>query len=148
MSDIEKSPPEAPSSVLFLCGENALRSPMAESIAKHLYGDQIYADSAGVRSGTVDMLAIGVMDEIGIDLSQHNPKQIDDLMDTSFELIISLTPEAQHKAVELTRSSAAELLYWPMPDPSVEEGNRERILAAYRELRDILMARITEQFGE
>ncbi len=62
--------------------------------------------------------------------------------------IVSLTPEAQHKAVELTRSSAAELLYWPMPDPSVEEGNRERMLAAYRELRDILMTRITDRFGE
>lgn len=121
---------------------------MAESIAKHLYGDQIYADSAGVRAGSVDALAIGVMDEIGIDLSKHIPKQINDLMDTSFELIISLTPEAQHKAVELTRSSAADLLYWPMPDPSVEEGNRDRMLAAYRELRDILMARITDRFGE
>jgi protein-tyrosine-phosphatase len=134
--------------MLFLCGENALRSPMAESIAKHLYGDQIYADSAGVRSGTVDELAISVMAEIDIDLSSHIPKQIDDLMDTSFELIISLTPEAQHKAVELTRSSAADLLYWPMPDPSVEEGNRERMLFAYRELRDILVARITDRFGE
>ena len=148
MAEIETKPTAAPSSVLFLCGENALRSPIAESIAKHLYGDQLYADSAGVRSGTVDALAVNVMTEIGIDLSLHSPKQIDDLMDTSFELIISLTPEAQHKAVELTRSSAAELLYWPMPDPSVEEGNRERTLAAYRELRDILMIRITDLFGE
>jgi protein-tyrosine-phosphatase len=145
---LAKNSPEAPSSVLFLCGENALRSPIAESIAKQLYGDRIYADSAGVRSGTVDILAIGVMAEIGIDLSQHEPKRIDDLMDTSFDLIISLSPEAQHKAVELTRSSAAELLYWPMPDPSVQEGNRERLLAAYRELRDLLMTKITDQFGE
>lgn len=148
MTESSPQSPMPPSSVLFLCGENALRSPMAESIAKHLYGDQIYADSAGVRAGDVDALAIGVMDEIGIDLSNHIPKQIDDLMDTSFELIISLTPEAQHKAVELTRSSAADLLYWPMPDPSVEEGNRDRMLAAYRELRDILMARIIDRFGE
>jgi protein-tyrosine-phosphatase len=148
LSRLAKHPPEAPSSVLFLCGENALRSPIAESIAKQLYGDRIYADSAGVRSGTVDILAIGVMAEIGIDLSQHEPKRIDDLMDTSFDLIISLSPEAQHKAVELTRSSAAELLYWPMPDPSVQEGNRERLLAAYRELRDLLMTKITDQFGE
>jgi protein-tyrosine-phosphatase len=141
-------PPAPPSSILFLCGENALRSPIAESIAKHLYGERVYADSAGVRSGEADPLAISVMAEIGIDLSRHIPKRIEDLMDTSFELIISLTPEAQHKAVELTRSSAAELLYWPMPDPSVEEGNRERLLAAYRELRDLLMSRITERFGK
>lgn len=148
MAGTEKKTPAPPSSVLFLCGENALRSPMAESIAKHLYGERVYADSAGVRSGTADALAISVMAEIEIDLSQHKPKQIDDLMDTSFELIISLTPEAQHKAVELTRSSAADLLYWPMPDPSVEEGNRDRMLAAYRELRDILVIRITDLFEE
>lgn len=137
-----------PSSVLFVCGENALRSPMAEGIAKHLYGDRVFVDSAGVRQGEIDALAIEIMAEIDIDISKHQAKQLGDLMDTSFDLIVSLTPEAQHQAVELTRTSAAELAYWPMPDPSVAEGSRDRLLAAYRELRDVLMGRIRQRFGE
>jgi len=137
-----------PSSVLFLCGENALRSPMAEAIGKHHFGNRIYIDSAGVRAGEIDALAIAVLAEDGIDLSNHKSKRLDDLMGSSFDLVISLTPEAQHKAVELTRSSSVELEYWPMPDPSVFEGNRERRLAAYRELRDVLNKRIIDRLGD
>ena len=137
-----------PTSVLFVCGENALRSPMAEGVAKHFYGDRIYVDSVGVREGELDPMAVDVMAEIGIDISGHRPKRLDDLMDTSFDLVITLTPEAQHRAIELTRTSAAEVEYWPMPDPSVFESNREARLAAYRELREILLARIRDRLGD
>ena len=136
------------SSILFVCGENSLRSPMAEAIAKHMFGDRLYVDSAGVREREVDTLAIAVMAEVGIDISQHRPKRLQDLMDTSFDVIVSLSPEAQHQAVELTRSSAAEVAYWPTMDPSVFEGNRETLLAAYRELRGMLTNRIQERFGD
>ena len=113
-----------PSSLLFVCGENALRSPIAEALTKNRYGTEIFVDSVGVRDGDLDPMAIEVMDEIGIDMSRHKSKRLDDLMDTSFEVIVTLTPEAQHKAIELTRVTASEVEYWPTPDPSVAEGHR------------------------
>ncbi|RZO34833.1 MAG: arsenate reductase ArsC [Rhodospirillaceae bacterium] len=140
--------PARPSSLLFVCGENALRSPMAEALTKNRYGTEIFVDSVGVRDGDLDPMAIEVMDEIGIDMSQHKSKRLDDLMDTSFEVIVTLTPEAQHKAIELTRVTASEVEYWPTPDPSVAEGHREARLAAYRNLRDYLARRIGERFKE
>lgn len=136
-----------PSSVLFVCGENALRSPMAEAIMKHLCGGRIYVDSVGVRAGEIDPMAIEVMAEIGLDISEHRSKRIDDLVDSSFDLIVSLTPEAHHQAVELTRTSAAEVEYWPTFDPAAVESTREARLAAYRQVRDGLAKNIREKFG-
>ena len=119
---------------------------MAEALTKNRYGTEIFVDSVGVRDGDLDPLAIVVMDEIGIDMSRHKSKRLDDLMDTSFEVIVTLSPEAQHKAIELTRVTASEVEYWPTPDPSVEEGHRDARLAAYRDLRDYLIRRIGERF--
>jgi protein-tyrosine-phosphatase len=120
---------------------------MAEAIMKYLYGHRTYVDSVGVRPGDVNEFAIAVMEEIGIDLSQHKSKTFDDLEDTSFDLIISLTPEAQHSAVELTRTLSAEVEYWATMDPSaVPADRRELILDAYRGVRDSLMKRIEERF--
>jgi len=113
---------------------------------KHLHGHHVFVDSVGVRAGTLDGFAVEVMAELGLDISRHQPKTFDDLEDTSFDLVISLSPEAQHGAVELTRSSAAELEFWHVFDPSLVEGGREARLAAYREVRDQLMARIRERF--
>jgi protein-tyrosine-phosphatase len=124
-----------PGSVLFACTENALRSPMAEAMMKHLHGHSVFVDSVGVRAGTLDGFAVEVMAELGLDIASHQPKTFDDLEDTSFDLIVSLTPEAQHSAVELTRSSAAELEFWHIFDPSIVEGGREARLDAYRTVR-------------
>lgn len=135
-----------PGSVLFACGENSIRSPMAEGIMKLLHGRRLYVQSAGVRRGQVDPFAVQVMDEIGVDLSKHVAKSFDDLGDEYFDLVISLAPEAQHRAVELTRNSSCEIEYWPMPDPSYVEGSRETRLEAYRELRALLLRRIRERF--
>ena len=135
-----------PGSVLFACTENALRSPMAEAILKHLHGHHIFVDSVGVRAGALDGFAIEVMAEMGLDITGHRPKTFDDLEDTSFDLVISLSPEAQHSAVELTRSAATELEFWHTFDPSIMEGGREARLDAYRTVRDELLARIRERF--
>jgi len=135
-----------PSSVLFACTQNAIRSPMAEAIAKHLFGHRIYVDSVGVWAREIDGFAVAVMDEIGIDISDHQPKSFDDLEDSSFDLIISLSPEAQHRAVELTRTMACDVEFWPTLDPSIIDGTRETKLDAYRQVRDALMARIKERF--
>jgi protein-tyrosine-phosphatase len=135
-----------PGSVLFCCTENSIRSPMAEGLMKYLHGRRIFVDSVGVRAKEIDGFVIAVMDEIGIDMAKHRSKTFEDLEDTSFDLIISLSPEAQHSAVEMTRTMACDVEYWPTMDPSLIEGSREERLDAYRDVRDTLMARIQERF--
>jgi protein-tyrosine-phosphatase len=135
-----------PSSVLFACTLNSIRSPMAEAMLKHWHGRHIYVDSVGVREGEIDPFAVAVMDEIGIDLSRHRVKTFDELEDTSFDLVVSLSPEAQHRAVELTRTMACTVEYWPVLDASAVEGSRDERLAAYRAVRDHLRRRILERF--
>ena len=137
---------ELPGSVLFCCTLNALRSPMAEGMLKHLHGRRIFVDSVGVRAGALDEFAIAVMDEIGIDITKHKPKSFDDLEDDSFDLIVSLSPEAQHKAVDMTRTLAAEVEFWNTFDPSIVEGSRDMRLEAYRQVRDQLMNRLLQRF--
>ena len=137
---------DLPHAVLFSCTRNAVRSPMAEGLLKYLLGHRIYVDSVGVRPLEIDPFVVEVMDEIGIDLSKHRPKSFEDLEDTSFDLIVSLSPEAQHSAVELTRTMACEVEFWNTLDPSIVEGNREMRLDAYRQVRDQLMRRIEQRF--
>lgn len=137
---------DLPAAVLFACSMNAVRSPIAESILKHLHGHHVYVDSVGVRAGEIDGFAVEVMDEIGIELAAHKSKTFDDLEDSSFDMVISLSPEAQHRAVEMTRVMACELEFWNTFDPTVIEGNRETRLAGYRQVRDQLMQRIKEKF--
>ena len=139
-------PQGLPGSVLFCCTFNAVRSVMAEAILKYLHGTRIYVDSVGVRSQEVDGFVIAVMDEIGIDVTRHRAKTFDDLEDESFDLIISLSPEAQHKAVDMTRTMACDVEFWNTLDPTIVEGSREDRLEAYRSVRDGLMKRIRERF--
>ena len=119
---------------------------MAEGYLKFLHGARVYVDSVGVRSREVDGFAIAVMAEIGIDISKHHAKTFDDLQDTTFDMVISLSPEAQHKAVEMTRTMAIDVVFWNTLDPSVVEGSREAMLEAYRQVRDQLIDRIKERF--
>jgi len=137
---------DLPHAVLFSCTRNSVRSPMAEGLLKHLLGHRIYVDSVGVRPLEIDPFVVEIMDELGIDLSKHRPKSFDDLEDTSYDLIVSLSPEAQHSAVELTRTMACEVEFWNTLDPSIVEGNREMRLEAYRQVRDQLMRRIEQRF--
>ncbi|WP_370154837.1 arsenate reductase ArsC [Ferrovibrio sp.] len=136
-----------PGSVLFCCTMNSVRSPMAEGMLKALYPKQVFVDSVGVRQQKVDPLAVEVMDEIGIDISKHRSKTFDDLEDSSFDLIVSLSPEAQHTAVDMTRTMACDVEFWNTFDPSIVEGTREQRLAAFREVRDTLQKRIRERFS-
>jgi protein-tyrosine-phosphatase len=137
---------ELPASVLFICTMNQIRSPMAEAILKLLHGRRVYVQSGGVRPGEHDPFVDEVMDELGIDLSRHRPRTVDQLDDDYFDLVISLSPEAHHRAVEMTRHSSCEIEYWLMPDPSLAEGSRDSRLDAYRELRERLMRKIRERF--
>ena len=137
---------DLPDAVLFACSRNSVRSPMAEGLLKHLLGHRIYVDSVGVRPDEIDPFVIEVMDELGIDLSNHRGKDFEGLEDTSYDLIVSLSPEAQHQAVELTRTMACEVEFWNTLDPTIIEGNRETRLQAYREVRDTLKKRIEARF--
>ncbi len=139
--------PELPSAVLFCCTMNAVRSPMAEGIMKFLHGTRVYVDSVGVRGAEVDGFAVTVMDEIGIDISRHKPKTFDELEDDYFDLIIPLSPEAQHRAVEMTRVMAVDIEFWNTFDPAlIETDDRQQRLDAYRQVRDQLMTRIKIRF--
>jgi protein-tyrosine-phosphatase len=139
---------DRPASVLFACNLNSVRSPMAEAMVKLLYGFDIYVDSCGVSPREeLDPFVVEVMDEIGGDLSHHHPKAFSDLTDTSFDLVVSLTPEAHHHALAMSKDKAMEAVYWPTPDPTLAAGNREAVLDAYRQARDHLRSRIVERFG-
>ncbi len=139
--------PDLPSAVLFACNMNSIRSPMAEGLLKFLHGNRIYVDSVGVRAKEINGFCVTVMDEIGIDLSRHKGKTFEDLEDSYFDLVITLSPEAQHKAVEMTRVMACEVKFWNTFDPSIiESENRETMLDAYRTVRDQLMERIKARF--
>jgi protein-tyrosine-phosphatase len=138
-----------PQAVLFACGRNSVRSPMAAALFKHLFGRTTYVASAGVRHGELDPFAVAAMEEAGLDITKHRPMTFEELEDwegLNFDLIITLAPEAHHKALDLTRTLAADVEYWPTPDPAVADGNREQRLEGYRAVRDQLMARIKARF--
>jgi protein-tyrosine-phosphatase len=139
-----------PHAVLFACGLNSVRSPMAVGLFRQIIGPASYVSSAGVRKDELDPFAVAALDEVGIDISRHRPTTFEELEDwegLNFDLIVTLSPEAHHKALELTRTIAAEVEYWPTPDPTAIEGTREQRLAAYREVREQLTEHIKKRFG-
>lgn len=136
-----------PKSVLFACTRNAIRSPMAEALMKSIHGRKIYVQSAGVDTDQpLDPLAIEVMHEIGIDMRQHKPRTFEDIGDSSFDLVVTLSPEAFHAAKEMARTQAMRVEHWKIPDPSTADGNRDQRLAAFRAVRDLLARSIRDRF--
>jgi protein-tyrosine-phosphatase len=146
------TPPSSrrPQAVLFACGLNSVRSPMAAGLFRQLIGPGTYIGSAGVRKAELDPFAVAVLEEVGVDIAKHRPmtfEELDEWEGLNFDLIVTLAPEAHHKALELTRTLAAEVEYWPTADPTATEGSREQRLNAYREVRDQLAERIKARFG-
>jgi protein-tyrosine-phosphatase len=140
-----------PQSVLFACAYNSVRSPMAESLLQQMFPHALYVKSAGVKKGELDPFAVAVMAELGQDISSHKPTTFEELEDwegLNFDLIITLSPEAHHKALELTRTLAADVDYWPTHDPTNTDGSREQKLEAYREVCDTLSMRIRKRFAK
>ena len=143
------APDELPGAVLFACNFNRVRSPMAAALMRLIYGDRVFVDSCGLKSvEEIDPFVVAVMDEVGADLSDHHGKRFEDLDDGSFDVVISLTPEAQHRAVEMARGRAVDVEYWPTMDPTLATGRREAVMDAYRKVRDDLRARILDRFGK
>ncbi len=120
---------------------------MAEGLSKDMFGQRLYVDSVGVQYGEVNGFAVTAMRELGIDISGHRPKTFEDLRDTSFDLVITMTPQAQHAAMELTRTRAIEVEYWATFDPTIARGSRDQILDAFRETRDFLREKISRRFA-
>jgi protein-tyrosine-phosphatase len=149
MSSTESRPSTRPLAVLFACGLNSVRSPMAAALFNQIFGRAIYVGSAGVRKGELDPFAVAVMDEIGLDISRHKPvtfEEIEEWEGLNFDLIVTLAPEAHHRALEITRTNAIDVEYWPTADPGAVEGSREQRLDAYRDVRDQILARIRQRF--
>jgi protein-tyrosine-phosphatase len=130
-----------------MCRMNAVRSPMAETIARSLLPGT-YVASAGVRPGERDPFVDAVLDEVGLSLGRHAPRSLDELEDDYFDLIVTLAPEAHHAALELTRSMAVDVMYWPTPDPTVATGTREQILSSYRDVREFLKTLIEKRLKD
>ena len=142
-------PSTRPLAVLFACGLNSIRSPMAAALFAQIFGRAIYVGSAGARKGELDPFAVAVMAEVGLDISRHKPvtfEELDEWEGLNFDLMVTLAPEAHHRALELTRVSGVDVEYWPTADPSAVEGSREQRLDAYRAVRDQLLAHIRQRF--
>ncbi len=140
----------AAQSVLFACTYNAVRSPIAAALARHLLGDNVYIESVGLERASPDLFAAQVLTEIGIDIGPHDAKTFEDLASdpsARFALIISLSPEAHRAAQDFAARDAMAVEYWPTPDPTATEGSREQRLSAYRAVRDGLLARLRKRFG-
>jgi len=138
-----------PQAVLFACGMNSVRSPMAAGLFKHFFGNT-YVKSAGVSKGELDPFAVAAMEELGLDIGKHKPMTFEEMEEwegLNFDLIVTLSPEAHHRALELTRTIAADVEYWPTPDPTPTEGSREQRMEAYRAVRDQLARRIRQRFA-
>ncbi|MEF2073348.1 low molecular weight phosphatase family protein [Consotaella aegiceratis] len=133
------------SSVLFVCGLNSIRSPMAEALAKSLLPSSVYVVSAGVKKGERDPFVDTVLAERGLSLGARRPQRFDEIEDGFFELIVTMSPEAHHLVLDATRADAVDVEFWPTPDPSVVDGTREQILNAYRDALKRIEARIRER---
>ena len=136
-----------PTAVLFACTLNAIRSPMAAAIMHHHFGHKVYVASAGIAAGDPDPFVGIIMDEIGIDLKKHRPHSFEDLEDSAFDLLITLSPEAKNRAEAMSRTMAIAVESWAIADPSQVTGSREQILESYRVVRDDLVKRIMTRFG-
>jgi protein-tyrosine-phosphatase len=136
-----------PASVLFVCSMNRVRSPMAAALTRKLYGEAFPAESSGLQaSDEVDPLAAVVMEEVGVDLFDHKPRPMEGVHPAGFNVIIALSADAR-AGVEPLEREGVEIDFWPVSDPTLEEGSREQRLEAYRHTRRELEARITARFG-
>lgn len=147
------APRRFPQSVLFCCDHNAVRSPIAEGLMKKFYGQRAYVQSAGVRNDLeIDGFAIAVSQEDGVELSRHRARSFDEMEEWGddlgqFDLIVALSPASQRRALELTRVAHIDVEYWPVMDPTGLGETREAKLAAYRQTRDQIRARMIDRFG-
>ncbi len=134
-------------SILFVCSMNSVRSPIAEGVAKELFGRRIYIDSAGLRNSTLDPFALVVLREVGIEFSEDTPRLLENIGLEGFDMVITLSQEARATVSERVRATAVEHIHWPIDDPTLTEGSRDARLVAYRSVRDGIRALLKEQIA-
>ena len=143
----EQEPAKAPvKSVLFVCNQNAVRSPMAEALAKRHSKRRLFVESAGLIAGALDPFTVSAMAEEKIDLSGHKALTLADVDLTAFDAVIALTAESHAHLKKQSLKSPESLEFWPTPDPTDSEGNRNQVMDSYRLVRDHLELRIADRF--
>lgn len=119
---------------------------MGEAIIRKKFGKQIFVDSAGIRSGVADPFVTAVLNEQGMDRAHHQPKSLEDLDDSWFDLVIAFSEEAYETVQNTNFLDYSKLLFWPAGDPTTVQGSREQVLDAYRLVRNQIADRIEKHF--
>jgi arsenate reductase len=130
--------------VLFLCTGNSARSQMAEGILRHLAGDRFEVYSAGTKPSVVNPLAITAMEEIGIDISHHRSKHVNECFGKAMDTVITVCDNAKESCPILP--GVQHQLHWSFEDPAAAEGTMEEKLAVFRKIRDQILHRIQSEF--
>ena len=135
-----------PSSILFVCYLNSIRSPIAEGTMKRLVGDRVYVQSCGESKGDIDSLMVAVMKEKGVDMSNHQARTLTELQDGSFDVVIAFTESAAAAAQAVFEGRDVEILTWRTPDPTAGALDVRSMMNNYRAVRDQLEARLKRHF--
>ncbi len=128
--------------VLFICTHNSARSQMAEGLVNHDLAGKVKAFSAGTEPSSVNPLAIAAMEELGIDISRHRSKSIDEFADEKFDFVITLCDHAAESCPIFF--GGTQRLHMGFPDPAAVLGNEDEKLAAFREVRDQIRTQLVE----
>jgi arsenate reductase (thioredoxin) len=131
--------------VLFLCTGNSARSQMAEGLLRHIAGDRFEVASAGVAPTQVRPEAVEAMREIGIDISNHSSKSVDDFVGQKFDYVITVCDNANEQCPVFPGQTTR--IHWSFDDPAAAEGDAAARLAVFRRVRDEIMDRITKFAG-
>jgi len=131
--------------VLFLCTHNSCRSQMAEGLVNHYLGDRFEAFSAGTEATRVNPLAIRVLAELGLDISGHRSKTLDEFVGESFDYVITLCGDANGKCPLFF--GGVERIHRGFDDPSRLKGSEAEVLPEYRRVRDEIKAWAMNFFG-
>ena len=126
--------------VLILCTGNSARSQMAEGLLRHLAGDRFDVASAGVAPTEVRPEAIAVMRELGIDISHHRSKSVDEFLGQDFDYVITVCDNANEQCPIFP--SNTKRIHWSFADPAAAEGDDEARLAVFRRVRDEIFDRL------
>ncbi len=131
--------------VLFLCTGNSCRSQMAEGLLNHYYGDNYTAASAGTKPSIVHPKAIKVMNELGIDISNHRSKSVNEFTSELFEIIITVCDNAKESCPIFP--GQAKRIHWSFIDPAEATGTEEEILSVFRQVRDEILGKIRTELA-
>jgi arsenate reductase (thioredoxin) len=133
--------------VLFLCTGNSCRSQMAEGWLRHLGGQRFTALSAGTEPQGLNSLAVRVMAEAGVDISNQRSKSVEEFLGRDLDLLITVCGDARESCPMFT-GSVRERRHWPLPDPAQTTGTPAQVLDHFRNIRDAIRDRVKSLLAE